>query len=764
MLYETACRECKYREAANVNKRGNRITGTASAAAAVACCWLGLTTVLQADEAAPLLVFSAAADNDLYRVMTASGASYPRYGNAAEAVRQAPAGAGVLILADGYPQQTTAVAPAVFDEAAKKKLRVYVEYPAALPDTSVGPPRFVLERPLKHAGDASASTMLDRVVVTADVFGPSLKKMRLLAIHDCRFVEVQADKPFLVAARVAGYDTAVYGIDDVKSRPILFEHPRGGILVCTAKLSQFVTARYAPKDAMQAVWRMILGWLRPGVRIPTLDWTPTVRPAHGPDSELPADAVRQAVIRGIDWHTKAKMLLDAEFQERYADRDSPIVKLLPPTTARPGEQRSAGDGEYALREGFNSRVYHTGKQQVRGGVRTDVVGESALAFALRSKIDGHQRSRRIAANLLDWIYFTSPFFQKDPSKANFGSLYWCAGNASLYSVNDCYVILSSLGTAALLDTDKWDEATLQLIMSNFRTTGVDGFRGGGLLSNVELLKKGWRYYWNRKTGLSRPHLHAGIWACYLWLYDKTGDRRLLDRTRTALGICMDGYPDNFQWANTMRSRMLLPLAWLVRVDDRPQHRAWLKRMGDDVQKCQEPCGAIREVLGSLDPRKTNYRPPRSNAEYGTHEGPVIQQDGDPATDMLYCCNFLLLSLHEAYAATGEPQYREMEDKLAGFLVRIQITSQAHPELDGGWFRAFDYRKWDYWGSNAGAGWGAWTIEAGWTQAWIPSTLAMRELGLNLWDLSKHSKLAKHWQKCREQMLPDEVLKASATDR
>jgi len=727
-------------------------------------CGIASQTAVGAEATSPRWIFACTEDNDLYRVVTASGMPAVRFDEPAQAVRQAAAGAGVLILADEYPKETTPIAPRVFDEAASKKVRLYVEYPAALPDLTVGPPRFVLERPLKHAGDASASTMLDRVVVTADVFGPSLERMRLLAIHDCHFVEVQAEKPYLVAARVAGYDTAVFGIDDVKSWPILFEHPRGDILVSTTKLSQFVTARYAPKDAVQAVWRMILGWLRPGTRAPTLDWTPSVRPTYGPDAELPADAVRQAVVRGIDWHTRAKMLRDAEFQERYADVDSPVVTLAPMPGSLPKEQRSSGDGQYAMREGFNSTIYHTGKQRVRPAVRTDVVGESALAFALRSKIDGDPRSRRIAANLLDWIYFTSPYFQKDPAKANFGSLYWCAGNASLYSVNDCYVILSTLGTAALLDTDKWDEAVLQLIMSNFRTTGVDGFRGGGVLSNVELLKRGWQYYWNRKTGLSRPHLHAGIWACYLWLYDKTGDRRLLDRTRTALGICMDGYPDNFEWANTMRSRVLLPLAWLVRVDDRPEHRAWLKRMADDVLKYQEPCGAIREVLGSLDPKKTNYRPPRSNAEYGTSEGPVIQQDGDPATDMLYCCNFLLLSLHEAHAATGDPQYGQMEDRLAEFLVRIQIASQAHPELDGGWFRAFDYRKWDFWGSNAGAGWGVWTIECGWTQAWIPTTLALRELKLNLWDLTKNSKIAKHWPKCRQQMLPDEGPESTVPDR
>ncbi len=33
-------------------------------------------------------------------------------------------------------------------------------------------------------------------------------------------------------------------------------------------------------------------------------------------------------------------------------------------------------------------------------------------------------------------------------------------------------------------------------------------------------------------------------------------------------------------------------------------------------------------------------------------------------DLLYTCNFTLLVLGEAYAATGDQQYREMADRLA----------------------------------------------------------------------------------------------------
>ena len=77
-----------------------------------------------------------------------------------------------------------------------------------------------------------------------------------------------------------------------------------------------------------------------------------------------------------------------------------------------------------------------------------------------------------------------------------------------------------------------------------------------------------------------------------------------------------------------------------------------------------------------------------------------------------------LGLHEAAAATGEARLHEAATRLARFLCRIQARSEAHPWLDGAWMRSFDYDRWEYWGSSADAGWGAWSVEAGWTNAWI----------------------------------------------
>ncbi len=685
------------------------------------------------------LFLSCAAHNDLYLVMQANGIQCARYDNPARAVAEAGEGMGVLVLADGYPQQTTVVSREVFETAMRKKLRLYVEYPAELPEVRVR---------------ESRTTTLERAVATSSAFGPGLRKLDLVAIHDCHFVTVEGIKePLLGLDKVAGFDTAAYGLDDVTVVPLLFELPRKGILVSTTKLSQFVTGRYATTPRLQAIWQWVFSWLQPASAPITLEWTPAVRPSYTRDTRLPGDAAKQAIVRGIDWHSRARMLMHASWKDRYSSyrQDGTVQQAVGP---RPSATWPAGEGEWGVLEGVTSRIQFDGYQPIRWWLRCDSIGESSLAFALRSKLDGDGRSRVVASNLLDYVYLNSGLFQNDPAKANFGLLHWSPDNTALYGENDIRAILGCMGTAALLETDRWDEVLLQNILGNFRTTGSQGFRKGAL-SEKDLLRDGWEAAWRSQTVNYAPHYEAWLWASYLWLYHKTGYPPLLERTRNAIRMMMEAYPERWRWTNGMqqeRGRMLLTLAWLVRVEDRPEYRVWLKRLATDMQKCQDNCGAIREELGELG--NGRYPPPRSNAGYGKQEAPLIQQNGDPVADLLYTCNFTFLGLHEAFGATGEPQYKDMADKLAEFLIRIQVRSEMHPELDGAWFRAFDFNKWDYWGSNADSGWGAWSVEVGWTQGWVPTVLALRELKLNLWDLTKGSTIQRHWEKNRRLMLTE----------
>ena len=176
-------------------------------------------------------------------------------------------------------------------------------------------------------------------------------------------------------------------------------------------------------------------------------------------------------------------------------------------------------------------------------------------------------------------------------------------------------------------------------------------------------------------------------------------------------------------------------------------------MVDDLLSFQDESGAIREDLGNVGHGK--YAPPKSNAAYGTNEAPLIQGNGDPVADMLYTSNFAFLSLTEAAAVTGDKEISDALHKLSDFMVKIQVRSNLHPELDGAWFRAFEYKRWEYWGSNADLGWGVWSTETGWTQGWITTMLMMQELNINFWDFTSQSNVADTFEKYKKLMLGDQ---------
>jgi hypothetical protein len=692
------------------------------------------------------VTFFCRADNDLYQVYTAAtGHTAPRFDSPEQAVQQAPSSSGVLLLADGYPEKTTPVAAAVFAAAARKRLRLYVEYPAFLPGVKIERPR---------------SIQWERTVVNSDAFGPSLPRLRILMVHGCHFLPVEAKAPHLALARVAGYDTAVFGLPKKDVWPILFEHPRGDILVAATKLSQFVTARYAPTDAWPAVWRMVFGWLTPGAATTELRWTSTVRPSYGRSQTLPADAERLALRRGVAWYSKARLLIHPHWQGllKAAEQNE--------NCAGPGAtpEMPTGDGTLGILEGHSSRIDCRGRQPVRWVPRADCNSEAAMALALYSATDGDTdgRTKTIAANLVDFVLVRSNLQQgprAKPESPSYGLLSFHTqpvGGDVYYGDENARAVLGQLATAAVLKSHRWDEAILRCVLGNFRTTGPTGFRKARILES-ELQEHGWRYFWERSDGYWGPLRHSGhyqayLWAVNLWLYDKTRFEPLKQRTELGIRHMMGLFPDHWHWEcrrqESERARMLLPLAWLVRVHDTPEHRRWLRQVARYVLDSQDASGAIREKVTGGE---------TSNEQYGTGETPVIYASGDPCADLLYTTNFAFFGLHEAASATGDTELRKAEDRLADFLVRVQVRGDKPLGLDGAWFRGFDFRRWDYWGSNSDAGWGVWATETGWTQSWITSVFALRQLNTSFWDLTKQSKIGDRFERLRRGMLPDDVL-------
>lgn len=655
---------------------------------------------LPSDDEMGRLIFCCSQENDLYQAVGSSWESSLRFDELEEALQSASSGDGVLVLADDYPIRSLSIHEKVLQQTRQKGLRLYVEYPLSVPDVKLGEPQTV---------------EWERLVVASDFFEPELPQLSILTMHSCWFLPAKVQNHHLALARVAGYDTAVFGLPR-EVHPILFSYS-DSVVVALSKLSQFRTGRYAPSASWRSLWEGLLRWLTGGDKVP-ISWTPTVAVAFGKDEKLPDNIEKEIFSRSAEWFYKHALFA--------VDKDVGVI------------------------EGYQSGIDYEGHQLLRPHIRMDCLAEAAMVFALDWKLTSNPRSKSVARSLLD---YTWSFQYSDPKAATYGLVDWGKGLGVFYGDDNARVILPTLAAVQILGDDKWDEAVVRSILADFRTTGPSGFREDRI-DMPDLNKNGWHHYYENDVISLTPHYQAYLWACFIWLSSLTGNDDFLIRAENAMRTTMNAYP-NWKLSNGLSqemSRMLLPLAFLVRAKGEPEHREWLDRITDYVLAQQQLCGAIAERAG--DPKNTHYPPPSSNESYGTTEAPVIQQNGDPASDLLYTQNFAFLGLHEAAAATNDVKIRETEDNLADFLCRIQLRSQKHPYLNGCWMRSFDYKRWEYWGSSSDLGWGAWCVESGWMNTWIASVFAMRTLDRTLFDLSRSNEFKDEFGKVLPEMLQE----------
>ncbi|MEA2734135.1 MAG: hypothetical protein QOE14_586, partial [Humisphaera sp.] len=382
------------------------------------------------------LTFACTPENDLFKLCS----SAKRFDTATAAIEGAPEASGVLILADGYPQQRIDVSAELLERAKRKKLRLYIEFP--------------------RSGGEPQRTQWERGVIASDFFGDALPKMRIVAPHDCHFVALETPgTPHLVLARVAGYDTAVYGLPK-ESSPLLIETGDGN-LIATTKLSGFVTARFAPTAEWKHIWRTILKKLDPQHEPPTLDHQPLVRPSNSTDE-------RETFRRAAAFYLHSRLLITPNRRDEiHRLLKSGVEEIAPPSTD------ANGDGSLGMIEGYASHIRHDGSQMHRTPIRADCNAEAAMVLALSSDA----RARKVATNLLDYTF--GPEMQSlgrlDPAHPAFGLIAWGAispawqvGN---YGDDNARVILATVLASAGMNSDRWDEHVCRALLANLRTTG-----------------------------------------------------------------------------------------------------------------------------------------------------------------------------------------------------------------------------------------------------------------------------------------------------
>lgn len=668
------------------------------------------------------VIVVAGRQNPILRTLVANDIKVKRADGLEEALKLAAFGDGLLVLEPGNNQAGTnacRVSRGTLIAAVRnKKLKVYIQYPWYLTEKLPAKGNITLER---------------GVVVTSSI--PGVDSLGILSVNDHPFFEYDNEHGVLASiAKVAGFDRAEYGLKGTRAYPLLFVEK--GILVSSVDISDWMIARFGPADYWKDLWHYIFNYVGVGKK---MHWnTDTgVRPGFAANALLTRTDYRNAIKKGAAWYINSKLLVAGDWRllvDRFTHKNGEGVVFPGVADSMP-----AGDGQWGILEGHASHINRDGSQPVRWWVRADCQAETAFALSTAAKALGHSYYDTIARNLLHFLYRTSNLRQgerNDPASPSFGLIGWATTDPDAYYGDDnARVLLGTIGASANLATEEWFRYITEGILGNFRTAGQNGFRGPWF-RDASMQKTGWKALSDRNIENVHPHYESWLWALYLWLYDKTGYEPLKYKAKTAITLTMKKFPE-WKWTNGIQqeyARMLLPLAWLVRVEDDPVHRNWLKLVALTLLRDLDSSGAIKERLGLKGLGR--YDKIRSNEEYGTKEAPLISDYGDPVSDLLYTLNFCSFGLNEAFAATRDSTYKQALEKMDAFFVRVQVNAPTHKDLDGAWFRAFDFGRWEYWASNADSGWGPWGTQTGWTQSWILNALARRLDRKNFWDQTR----------------------------
>ena len=305
------------------------------------------------------------AKSNLAQLLTDEGYQLQFCSSVAEAIQKAPEQSPVLLLAPSYPEKGTVVTSEDLNLIQSKALRVFMDYPQ-----QIG----------KNMCVKTDTMVLERVVV-CDSLTPQLPAMSLMCFHRCILKEFDQapDSTYLVAAKVAGFDNAVYGWATTPVHPLLYQQ-NNQLMVAATSVSNFATSRYLPEQRVQSMFEYIMNWLLQKQDVTFSSWPTYVSPSYSATEQLPKDAGKQSIAKGVEWYYNAHLLVHPSWKKDWADKYmgdglAPVGPELP-------ADMPDGDGSLGVLEGHMSSIYYDGKQQYRYWMRDDV----QPAICLESKI------------------------------------------------------------------------------------------------------------------------------------------------------------------------------------------------------------------------------------------------------------------------------------------------------------------------------------------------------------------------------------------
>jgi hypothetical protein len=663
--------------------------------------------------------------------------------------------AALLICAPQYPVVTP------LTDAAREAMKRFLD---------AGKTVYVEYTPLPNIiGDGPQVAQFERLYLPTDsALSTGLPPLSLFEEHSSRYLPLQAStgSAFLAYGRLAGMDRAVFGPPET-TIPALVSLPQGHgrLLVATTALSNWQRGRYRPTKSWEALTRAVLlallpdaeaqrardgfveveAWTEPrvwaapdekvGLCVRVAPGTEVVASGAGGNARLTASeagilttspmvlpkgthtwtvtATRNKATRSVT----VKVTV-GERADRYRETVARNLKWF-----EQADMLIAPDGSRGVREGYTSTIRPDGKAAMAGGTRVDCVSECGLLFAIYGRLLGDKAWRERGQRMLE---YTGRAFNVDsPNTWYFG--HWQSRGEFRDDGSTLYVFNDDSGAGTLFSLLGYAEnGDPGLLKAGLRGVeyfchvasgkwGLFGYMPHRDYQNSGHIGIAWPTLRAQEFDTASPHVMNLPLASLLVAYQLSGEKRYLDIAERGCRTLMEMYPN---WhLQTSRScehaRMLLPLSLLQQVAPSQEHRQWLATVADYLIGKQHACGAIREWDG--------YNP-KDNGSFGTAETSVFQENRDPISDQLYDTGFALMHLALAARVTGDERYREAAERLGDYLTRIQIRDGS--EYDGTWLRAFDFERWEYFGSSADIGWGPYCSETGWMCAPLDLGLLM----------------------------------------
>lgn len=469
------------------------------------------------------------------------------------------------------------------------------------------------------------------------------------------------------------------------------------LLFCAFRISDFCSARFAPKGKWFELVRGIIGWM--GGEKPELSLLSGYYDSHA----------YYTVPCGED-----------EFEARASEGVDRVFAWI----RNAGMLAKRGDSYYAISEGLLASVYHDGSQD-RGALRNDSTGETSFLYFMKYLQTGDKKFCEISEQLS--VLGKQLITSYDNSLDGFG----CWNLESAYTV--CYQDDTARGFLLphlyrmLYTGDRKDEKIVRRSLDFLlRTTSGNGLRSPrtdivsfdpplltawgqqGCLSPEELGKTA--------EGTPSAHYNGTYMASLLLAYKIFGDERYLNTAVRGMTSFMKIYPETVREHSETQEycRLILPLALLYWATGEQTHKEWLYRVTADLEKFRQPDGSFVEW-------DTGYRASCAGVVGG--ESSVLCENGNPVVDMLYSINWLPSAFAQAYLITEDEKFRVLWRDICRFLLSVQIRSH-NKMIDGVWTRAFDVSLNEVYGVPNDVGWAPWSVECGWTMGEIPVGILM----------------------------------------